>query len=308
MTKQKNLAFYHIAAVLIVGVWGLTFISTKTLINHGFSPSEIFVLRFIIAYAGIWIISPKKLFCDSLMDELKLVLLGVTGGSFYFWTENTALQFSQASNVSFIVCTTPLLTSLLALLVKRVGRGSVSRHLNDIKMTPYLAVGSVLAFIGMAMVIFNGQFILKLNPIGDSLALLASLSWAVYSLVMNDISTRYDTRFATRKVFFYGLLTILPVFIFRPWNVPMEVFKEPSVIFNLLFLSVIASLVCFVCWNPVMKNLGVVKASNYIYLNPMFTLIGALIVLGEKITWLSGFGSAIILLGVWVAGQSGRKE
>ena len=50
-------AKYHILAILTVAVWGTTFISTKILINNGLSPQEIFLLRFIIAYIGIWFIS-----------------------------------------------------------------------------------------------------------------------------------------------------------------------------------------------------------------------------------------------------------
>ena len=71
---------------------------------------------------------------------------------------------------------------------------------------------------------------------------------------------------------------------------------------NLLFLSVIASLVCFVVWNRVMSRIGNVTSTNYVYLNPVFTLIGAVIILGERMTLASGIGSAMILGGVILAG------
>ena len=50
--------YYHLIAILVVAIWGLTFISTKVLINHGLTPQEIFFYRFLIAYLGIWVISP----------------------------------------------------------------------------------------------------------------------------------------------------------------------------------------------------------------------------------------------------------
>ena len=53
--------YYHLIAILTVAIWGLTFISTKVLINHGLTPQEIFFYRFLIAYLGIWVISPKRL-------------------------------------------------------------------------------------------------------------------------------------------------------------------------------------------------------------------------------------------------------
>ncbi len=91
MNAMKNYT-YHLVAVLTVGIWGLTFISTKVLIGHGLSPQEIFLLRFLIAYMGIWLISPRKLFADNWKDEFWMFLGGITGGSFYFFTENIENQ------------------------------------------------------------------------------------------------------------------------------------------------------------------------------------------------------------------------
>ena len=79
------------------------------------------------------------------------------------------------------------------------------------RMTRRQAVGSALAFAGMVLVVLNGRFVLRLSPRGDMLALSAALLWMVYSLVIKRIGGRYPAVFITRKVFFYGLLTILPV-------------------------------------------------------------------------------------------------
>jgi drug/metabolite transporter (DMT)-like permease len=111
---KSSPGLYHVLAVLTVGVWGTTFISTKVLIENGMHPQDIFFLRFLIAYLGIWLISPKRIFAKSLRDEVLLLLSGLTGGTLYFLTENTALGLTQTTNVSFIICATPLLTTLLA--------------------------------------------------------------------------------------------------------------------------------------------------------------------------------------------------
>ena len=111
--------YYHLIAILVVAIWGLTFISTKVLINHGLTPQEIFFYRFLIAYLGIWVISPKRLFTSNWKDELWLMAGGFFGGSLYFFTENTALGITQASNVAFIICTAPLLTTILFIRVKK---------------------------------------------------------------------------------------------------------------------------------------------------------------------------------------------
>lgn len=291
MHTTKNY-IYHLTAILTVGIWGLTFISTKVLIEHGLSPQEIFLLRFLMAYLGIWFISPRKLFADNWKDELWLLWGGVTGGSFYFFTENTALEITLATNVAFIVCTAPLLTTILSLLIYKKE-----------KATAGLVGGSLLALVGVALVVYNGHFILKISPLGDFLTLLAAFSWAFYSLIMKKMSGRYRTTFITRKIFFYGILTILPAFILHPWQFSLSGLWQPAVWMNLLFLGVLASLVCFVVWNIILKQLGTVRASNYIYLNPLFTLIGSAVLLDEQFTVMSLMGAMLILGGVYWAGK-----
>ena len=290
MNAKKNY-IYHIIAILVVGIWGLTFISTKVLIGYGLSPQEIFLLRFLMAYLGIWFISPRKLFADNWKDELWLLSGGVTGGSFYFLTENTALEITLATNVAFIVCTAPLLTTILSLLIYK-------RE----KATAALIGGSLLALVGVALVVYNGHFVLKISPLGDFLTLLAAFSWAFYSLIMKKMSGRYRTAFITRKIFFYGVLTI-PVFLVRPWQFSLSGFLQPAVWMNLLFLGVLASLICFVVWNMILKKLGTVRASNYIYLNPLFTSIGSAVLLDERFTVISLMGAMLILGGVYCAGR-----
>lgn len=282
--------YYHLLAILTVSIWGLTFISTKILINHGLSPQEIFFYRFLLAYIGIWIIFPRRLFAKNLRDELWLMAGGVFGGSLYFFTENTALGITQASNVSFLICTAPLLTTFLSLLFYK-----------SEKSTKGLIYGSLLALVGVGLMVFNGSVVLKISPVGDLLTLLAALSWAFYSLIIKKMTGRYPTLFLTRKVFFYGVLTILPAFFLRPLQGDVAVLVEPAVLFNLLFLAVLASLVCYILWNVVLKQLGTMRASNYIYLNPLVTMVASALILHERLTWVALTGAVCILCGVYLA-------
>lgn len=282
--------YYHLIAILTVSIWGLTFIATKVLIGYGLTPQEIFFYRFLIAYAGIWIISPKRLFANRWKDEFWLMAGGIFGGSLYFFTENTALGITQASNVSFLICTAPLLTTILSLLFYK-----------SEKATKGLIGGSLLALAGVGLVVFNGSVILKISPVGDLLTLLAALSWAFYSLIIRKMTGRYPTVFITRKIFFYGVLTILPAFLLHPLQPDLDILLKPIVLSNLLFLAVLASLICYVLWNMVLKQLGTVRASNYIYLNPLVTMVASVIILHEKITWITLLGAGCIIFGVYQA-------
>jgi len=280
---------YTIIAVLIVAIWGSTFISTKYLILEGLLPSQIFFIRFTLAYLGIWFIAPKRLAADNIKDELLMLLLGVSGGSLYFLTENTALEYTQASNVSFLVCSTPLYTTLWMTLRNRE------------PLSGRIILGTLFALTGMALVVFNGKFILKLSPKGDLLALAAALCWSVYSVVLPELYDRYSSPFITRKVFFYGLVTILPFLVPESRDFDVTVLQNPIVITNLLGLGIVASLGCFVLWNKVVKVLGTVRASNLLYMNPLFTLIGGILILDEKFTPYAALGCTLILTGVILA-------
>ena len=104
-------------------------------------------------------------------------------------------------------------------------------------------------------------------------------------------------------MFFYGLLTILPFLGNEGSSFSAAVLGQPVVWGNLLFLGLVASLACFIIWNFVMDKLGNVTSTNYVYLNPVFTLITAMIFLGERMSPMAALGSAAILLGVIWAGR-----
>ena len=281
---------YHILAILTSAIWGTTFISSKLLLQEGLSPAAIMILRFVLAYVLMLPFVRGKWFCKSLKDELLMVLLGISGGSLYFLLENTALVYTQASNVAIIIAATPLLTMLTVNLFDR-GKGASKR----------LYGYSLMSLAGVALVIFNGNFVLKLNPIGDLLTFGAVLTWVIYSIIIAKVQERYSSWMITRKIFFYGVVTLLPYFLVEPWDVTWEMMSRPMVWGNIAYLGVLASLGCYMTWNIVIKRLGAVDATNYLYINPIVAMITANLLLGERITPLAIAGTALILVGVYLA-------
>ena len=104
------------------------------------------------------------------------------------------------------------------------------------------------------------------------------------------------------------MLTILPYYLFIPGFPPIEVFSRPQVFGNLLFLGCLASMICFLTWNWCISKLGTVKATNWVYFNPITTMIFASWVLNEKITPYFLVGATCILLGMYVADKKTREE
>jgi len=286
--KFSNQVLGHLTALLVVMIWGETFVSTKMLLNAGLMPADIFFYRFLLAYVLTWFVSYKRLFCRNLTDELTTFALGVLGGSLYFLTENMALVYSTASNVAILLSSCPLLTALLLSIFYKSERLSKKQ-----------IFGSLLAFLGMVMVVLNGQLILHLNPRGDALAIGAAVCWAFYSLLIKRVMHKYSSWFISRKVFFYGLLTILPYYaLVSPLNTDVSILTRPVVYGNLLYLGSVASMFCYIMWNWTLPKLGAVIATNYLYLQSLFTMVFASLILHERITWMAIAGAAILILGM----------
>lgn len=295
---------FHLLAFLTMSIWGSTFVSTKMLLANGLTPAAIFLLRFSMAYIGlslVWLIRHRhphytpegrggRWFCRSWRDELGMLAAGLTGGSLYFLTENTALQMAMASNVSLIVCLSPLLTALLA----------IPLHTGERTNTSFWA-GSLIAFTGVAFVSWGSTHESggAAPLIGNLLALTAAALWAVYQHVVRPLAQRYGTLMLTRKVFGYGLITIIPVVLSEPAE-PWNALGHPVVWGNLLFLGLVASLLCYAAWNVVVARLGAIISANYIYLNPLVACLASYLILGERLSPTMLIGGAAILTGLYI--------
>lgn len=288
VADSGNNILAYATAFFVVAIWGTTFVQTKVLINAGLRPEEIFLYRFLLAYLMIIPLACQRVFLDNWRDELVAILLGVTGGSLYFVTENTALIYGYCSNVSLLVCTTPLITAFVmgAIFPKE-------------RMKKNALTGSFVAFAGMALVIFNGNFILKLSPFADALAFAACICWTLYSVLMKYMQPRYNTMLIMRKVFGYGVLTIIPFFINNPPRTELLIEGGTTVWLNILTLGCVASMLCYTLWNFVLNRLGTVRATNFIYFNPVVTIVTSWLVLNEKITYMAILGATMVMAGMY---------
>lgn len=285
----SNLIYHAGAAVAVTG-WGISFISTKVLMDNGLSPIEVYIYRFAIAYIALLLFCHNRIRSNSWRHEFTFMLAGLFGGSIYFISENVALQYTLVSNVSLITSLSPLLTVLLVGFLYRSERPGKATLL-----------GSTVAFVGVGLVIFNSSFALSINPLGDLLALLAALCWAIYSIIIKKLNPLYSALFITRKTFFYGVLTALPFLLIEPQITSPVVLIQPKLLLNILFLALFCSLFAYLMWAVINGKIGAVKASNYMYFQPVVTLIFSFLLIGEKITLIGISGCAMILLGVWLA-------
>lgn len=280
----------HISAILTVLIWGTTFISTKVLLSH-FTPIEILFFRFSLGFIALLLIYPHKLVLTDKKQEKLFMLAGLCGVTLYFLFENIALTYSFASNIGVIVSISPFITGILTHF-----------FLKQEKLKLSFFLGFFVSITGVALISFNGSTVLKLNPIGDILAVLAAATWSVYSIVTKKISDyQYNTIQVTRRIFFYGLIFMLPTLFFFDFHIGIDRFKEPLLLFNILFLGFGASAVCFVTWNLSLKLLGVLKTSVYIYAVPVITVAFSAFILKEKITSIAMVGTFLTLAGLFIS-------
>lgn len=280
----------HIGALFTVTAWGSSFLSTKVLMNNGgFTPVEMYFYRFAAAYIILFLFNCRKLRSNSWRDEITLALSGICSGSLYFVTENYALELTTTANVSLLASISPIFTTFLVAALFRQ------------KLKPVTLIGSAIAFSGVACIIFSHGESVEIRPAGDLLALSAALCWAIYSIAIKRLLPLYSSMFISRKLFFYGVLTAIPLMLVQkePYHLPLLFdFSDPHYIVNFLFLVLICSLGAYLVWNEVLKYLGPVTGNNYLYLQPLVTMIAGYFFLGENIYFLGYVGCILIIGGL----------
>lgn len=280
----------HGAAIASIVVWGTTFISTKVLLRD-LTPIEILFLRFVAGFIALCLLHPKPMRGTNWRQELTYAAAGASGVTFYFLLENVSLTYTMASNVSLIISTAPFFTAILTRLVSK----------EEGKLTPSFFVGFGVAMAGICLISFNSSR-LSINPLGDLLALLAALMWAVYSVVTRHISTYgHSTVQTTRRIFLYGLIFMIPALFFMDFSPDGAQVFQPVNLGNLLFLGLGASALCFVAWNFAVEVLGTVRTVAYIYMTPVITVIASALILKEPVTWLSVLGVLLTLAGLFLS-------
>lgn len=287
----------HLAALLTIIIWGTTFISTKVLLTS-FQPVEILFFRFVLGFFALLAACPRRLKSASLIQELTFAGAGLCGVCLYYLMENIALTYTMASNVGVIISVAPFFTALLS---------HWFLHQEE-RLRPGFFLGFAVAMAGIALISFNGAA-LKLNPVGDLLALLAALLWACYSILTRKISAyNYPTILTTRRIFFYGVLFMVPALFFFDFRLDLFRFADPVCLLNILFLGLGASALCFVTWNFAVRSLGAVRTSTYIYMVPVITLIASVLILHEPFTWMTGAGMLLTLAGLVLSEQKPREK
>ena len=196
-------------------------------------------------------------------QELAFAAAGLCGVCLYYLLENIALTYTMASNVGMIISVAPFFTALLSHLFLH----------QDEKLRPGFFLGFAVAMAGIILISFNGSS-LQFGPTGDLLALLAAFLWACYSILTKKISSYgYPTILTTRRIFFYGILFMVPALFFFDFQWDLTRFANPVYLLNILFLGLGASV----------------------------------LILHEPFTWMTGAGMFLALAGLLLSEYKTKK-
>jgi len=280
----------HLCALTAMLVWGTTLVSMKYLFGV-LEPIELLFIRFCISYLVLFVLHPH-LHMDSLSwkREGLFALTGLIGVTSYYMFESYAVTLTLSANVAIIVAMAPLCTALLGKLFggARLGRS--------------FFIGFVFAICGVVLVEFNGNITLSISPAGDALAFIAAICWAVYSMLLLKVDhLGLPLLYSTRRIFFYGILGLLPCLPFTGFSVSLSDFASLPVVLNVLYLAVIASACCYLIWNHAVVVLGDSVTIVYIYLLPLISMLAGYLVFDEPVTWMGILGAGLIICGLAVS-------
>ena len=263
-TDQSKNIIGHLFAAFTVTAWGTSFLVSKNLLTH-LTPTQLMWMRFVIAYIALWIIHPVWYF--QWKNELRFLALALVSNTLYFYTENTALTLTQATNVSILVSTAPILSAILLSLSRK--KEVLSRHQK---------IGYVVAFIGVA--------------------LASAMSWAVYSLFARTMLERFDSFLVSRKLMLYGIISAFPMLLAEGQRIPLSAILNSMGVVSLFYLGIICSALCYVLWNSAIARIGTLRTNLYIYAVPLVTMLAGTLLRFEKVTGMGLLGIVLVVGGM----------
>jgi len=287
---NSNKASAYVSISFVCVFWGISFISTKICFQW-FTPFSLAAVRFIMASVILFIIvklKEKNVVIDK-QDYKKFFLAGFTGVFLYFAFENIGLQYLPASLASILLSAMPAFAAIVDSFVLKV------------PFTKKKFISIAISMLGVALAVgFNVEADSKSILIGSILMILAALSWVVYSYMTAPLQNKYSSIIISYYQSLFGALCFI---VFLPFN-PIDLTGFNAIgFFNLIFLGVVCSALCYLFYNYSIRKLSILVCSIFINIMPIITIIVSIFVLDEKFTLLQFLGTVLIVFSVFLITQ-----
>lgn len=292
---RANGTFLVMTGLILTNIfWGASGVAVK-IAQLQLGTFEIVALRFIIA-------TPLLILATVLWKDWKalkidkkdlpyIAVLAFLGIPLEFLLQVTSLAHTTATNFTLIFSLTPF----FIIFVSAIFIGE--------KITRHKAIGALLGFIGVAFIITNCSLTVSSNFLGDGIAVIANVVWALYTVMGKPMNEKYSAITVLNYTFIFGALELLPFYLLSPGLSPLN-FTESTWI-AMLFLTLFCSLIAFLLYNYGTEKLPASLAGMFIYIQPLSGVILASIVLGESITVYTIIGTFLIIYGIYEAERRG---
>lgn len=225
----------------------------------------------------------KRVTKKDWMIFLLIGLLNIPINQFIFLV---SMEMTTAPNVSFAYSLVPAFVLII----------SVSFYKERTTKLKLLGVG--IAVIGTVLLLLNKGFdINSMSSIGDILALLASLSWAMYTLIGKQLVLKYGAIFTTGLAMIIGLIMYLPIFHFLPVEYSLSDISTKNW-WQIFYIGAITSGIGYTLWYYALQKLEASKVAVFNNMQPILTTILAYFVLDNVINANFVVAGLLIITGV----------
>lgn len=224
---------------------------------------------------------------------LYLLVTSVLGVSIFNTLIYMAGETSTSLNLSLISITFPVFTIILARI-----------FLNE-PITKSKVIGVFIIIFGVVLLVSKGDMgvLTSLSfAIGDLWMLLASLIFAVYSLLVKYKPEKLEPLSFLGTTFLLGLVFLAPFYFWLSDEFGLKNYDRVTLI-SILYVGIFASIIAYFLWNRSVDLIGPAKASMIYYTIPLFSGLLAFVVLGEEVMMLHFISGVCIVSGIMIAGS-----
>lgn len=269
--------------------WASSFIALKSAIGPMGPMSVVFGRMIVASLCFVYFIKSFMKLEFSKKDVKYILLMTAFEPCLYFIFEAKALQYTTASQAGMITSMMPLMTAIGASIALKELIGK------------RLLTGSAIAVLGAIWLSLSAQSSENaLNPLlGNTLEFLAMVCGAWYAIAIRYLSQRFSALFLTAVQCFVGAIFFLPLAIWE-YNT-MEMYPTMETFGWILYLGVVVTIGGYGMFNLALSRIEASKASVFVNLIPVFTVILAYLFLGETLNPTEMMASGVILFGVVVS-------
>jgi drug/metabolite transporter (DMT)-like permease len=283
--------------LVLILFWGSSFVVVKVTLEEGLTPIAVATFRFLIAgalFITVLLVDKARNRSHRLLiakkDAPVLLLLALTGVTFFFIAQYTGIEMAGASVAAILV--TLLAPILITVFSARVFMEHLARR-------QVFGIGT--AAVGAFTVIVGGTVSFENNPrflLGSLILLATPFLWTVYSLVGKKIIETYNAFLVVSYVNALGGLCLVP-FSFAEGSLSQILAMSLHAWLAILFLSITCSVVGYYIWFYMLKQVGAAVTSSFLFAEPVITVVFAVWFVGEQLNLFILGGGILIFLGVW---------